>query len=192
MDWKDIASNVASLAPSIGAAIGGPVGSVTGLGIKALCGLFGIDSTSPDAPTQVETALNSMTPAQAIQLKKQDQDFQMQMEELGVKVFSLEVEDRNTARKREQEVGSRETAILAYMAVSAFIGVVSIVLWAILFGAGMETIGVLGGSLIGSIVTLLSQKVEQVFGYFFGSSKNSNTKTTALAENLTKSIDNKK
>ena len=38
MDWKKLASNVASLAPGIGAAIGGPVGSVAGLGVKALCG----------------------------------------------------------------------------------------------------------------------------------------------------------
>jgi len=56
----------------------------------------------------------------------------------------------------------------------------------------MEAIGVLGGSLIGSIVTLLSQKVEQVFGYFFGSSKGSNIKNNALFAGLPGSLGGKK
>lgn len=192
MDWKSIAANVSVVAPGIGAAIGGPAGSVVGLGVKALCNFFGVDSTSKDAAAQVEAAVNNMTPEQAVALKKNDQDFQVSMEEIGVKVFAMEVEDRDSARNREKEVGSRETAILAYMAVLSFVAVVGIVLWAILFGKGMEAIGVLGGSLIGSIVTLLSQKVEQVFGYFFGSSKGSQSKTNTLSNGLASALSGKK
>lgn len=188
MNWKSIASNISAVAPGLGAAIGGPTGSVVGLGVKAICNFFGVDSTSKAALAQVETALNNMTPEQAVALKKNDQDFQVSMEELGVKVFELEVKDRDSARKREKEVGSRETATLAYMAILSFIAVVGMVLWAILFGKGMEAIGVLGGSLIGSIVTLLSQKVEQVFGYFFGSSKGSHIKTDTLSNGLANAI----
>ena len=192
MDWKNIAANVSAVAPGIGAAIGGPAGSIVGLGVKAICDFFDVDSTAKDAAAQVEVALNQMNPEQAVALKKNDQDFQVSMEEIGVKVFEMEVKDRDSARGREKEVGSRETAMLAYMAVLSFVAVVGIVLWAILFGRGMEAIGVLGGSLIGSIVTLLSQKVEQVFGYFFGSSKGSNIKNNALFAGLPGSLGGKK
>ena len=192
MNWKSIAGNVSAVAPGIGAAIGGPAGSVVGLGVKAICDFFGVDSTAKDASAQVETALNNMSPEQAVALKKNDQEFQVSMEEIGVKVFEIEVKDRDSARDREKDVGSRETATLAYMAIISFVAVVGMVLWAILFGKGMETIGVLGGSLIGSIVTLLSQKVEQVFGYFFGSSKGSNSKTNVLSNGLASALSNKK
>jgi len=53
----------------------------------------------------------------------------------------------------------------------------------------IESIGVLGGSLIGSIITLLAQKVEQVCGYFFGSSKGSQAKTNTMSANITKALD---
>lgn len=188
MDWKSIASNVSAVAPGIGAAIAGPAGSVVGLGVKAICNFFGVDSTAKDAVNQVETALNTMTAEQAVSLKKNDQDFQVSMEEIGVKIFEMEVKDRDSARTREKDVGSRETAVLAYMAIGSFVIVVIVVLYAILFGKGMEAIGVLGGSLVGSIVTLLSQKVEQVFGYFFGSSKSSNNKTNTLSDSLTAAL----
>lgn len=185
MDWKNIASNVSALAPTIGTAIGGPVGSVSGLGIKAICDFFGVDSTSKDAAAQVETALNGMTPEQAVALKKNDQDFKIKMADLGVK-------DRDSARNREKQIGSRETAILAYLALGAFISVVAAVLYALLFGKGIESIGTLGGSIIGSIITLLSQKVEQVFSYFFGSSKGSQDKTSVLSDSLFGALNGKK
>jgi len=193
MDWKSIASNVARIAPGIGAAIGGPAGSVVGLGVKALCDVFGVDSGALDATQQVEQALNSMTPEQAVELKKADNQFILDMKELDIKVFELEVKDRDSAREREQDVGSRETAVLAYVIVSAFVFVIGFILWALLRnGQNMESIGVLGGSLIGSIITLLSQKVEQVCGYFFGSSKGSQTKTNTLSANITKALNSKK
>jgi len=132
MDWKSIAGNVARIAPGIGAAIGGPAGSVVGLGVKALCDAFGVDSGAPDATQQVEQALNSMTPEQAVELKKADNQFILDMKELDIKVFELEVEDRDSARKREIDVGSRETAILAYIIVLAFVFVIGFILQALL------------------------------------------------------------
>jgi len=190
MDWKSIAGNVARIAPGIGAAIGGPAGSVVGLGVKALCDAFGVDSGAPDATQQVEQALNSMTPEQAVELKKADNQFILDMKELDIKVFELEVEDRDSARKREIDVGSRETAILAYIIVLAFVFVIGFILQALLHdNKNIESIGVLGGSLIGSIITLLAQKVEQVCGYFFGSSKGSQAKTNTMSANITKALD---
>ncbi|HCY84673.1 MAG TPA: hypothetical protein DHV36_06010 [Desulfobacteraceae bacterium] len=191
MDWKDIASNVAKVAPGIGAAIGGPAGSVVGLGVKALCGFFGIDSGAQDAAKQVEQALNNMTAAEAIELKKADQDFQIQMEELGVKVFELEAKDRDSARQRERDVGSRETAVLAYLMTVAFVVAIGMVLYAIFFGNGLHNIGEMAAGLIGILIGHLANKVEQVYGYFFGSSKGSHAKTGALAQQIGKALESR-
>ena len=98
MDWSSLASNVAALAPGIGAAIGGPVGAVAGLGVKALCSLFGVEASADDAVGKVAQALNGMTPEQAVALKQLDQQFIKDMRALDVDVFRLEVDDRKSAR----------------------------------------------------------------------------------------------
>lgn len=174
MDWAKLASNVASLAPGLGAAIGGPVGAVAGLGIRAICGLFGIDSKADDAAAQVEQALSGMTPEQALQLKQADQQFIKDMKALDVDVFRLEVQDRDSARHRESSVGSRAVTALAFIIVGGFLGMV----YGLLSGNLEAVDSVLAGTLIGYV----SAKAEQVVSYYFGSSLGSARKTELASQ----------
>jgi len=174
MNWDSIGKSVATFAPAIGSAIGGPVGAVAGWGIKTLCGFFGIEADAPDAEDQIETALNSMTPEQAIALKKQDQDFQLEMKKLGVNVFKLEVQDKKSARNMYIQGGKLPQLIIAAL---------------VLIGAGAAFYCVLadkipeGASrdLVVMVLTLLISEFKNITAFFFGSSMGSKAKTDILA-----------
>lgn len=176
MSWDSIAKNVATFAPAIGSAIGGPVGAVVGLGAKALCSFFGIDSEESGAQDKVDAALNSMTAEQAVLLKQADMAFQKEMKSLDVDVFKLEVDDRKSARERELKTSGWATGILGGLVVAGFGATVA----AVLSGHVSMTDSILAGTLIGYV----SAKADTVIGYYFGSSAGSSRKTDALVLGL--------
>ena len=174
MDWSKLASNVASLAPGLGAAIGGPVGAVAGLGIRAICGLFGIAPKDENAAAQVEKALSGMTPEQALALKAADRQFVKDMKALDVDVFRLEVEDRASARERETRAGSKAITALAFIIIAGFLGMV--------YGLLSDSLSPKDSALAGTLIGYVSAKAEQVVSYYFGSSLGSARKTEIASQ----------
>ena len=84
-------SLLGAFAPTLGAAIGGPLGGQAGQIISKVLGV-------PNNPKSIEQAMNNLTAEQMIELKKAEQDFEVQMKELEVDVFALEVQDTQDAR----------------------------------------------------------------------------------------------
>ena len=84
-------SLLGEFAPTLGAAIGGPLGGQAGQIISKVLGV-------PNNPKSLEQAMNNLTAEQMIELKKAEQDFEVQMKELEVDVFALEVQDTQDAR----------------------------------------------------------------------------------------------
>ena len=80
-----------SLAPTLGAALGGPIGGQAGQILSSILGV-------PNNPKSLEQAMNNLTAEQMLELKKAEQDFEVQMKELEVDVFALEVQDTQDAR----------------------------------------------------------------------------------------------
>jgi len=80
-----------TLAPTLGAAIGGPIGGQAGQILSSVLGV-------PNNPKSIEKAVSNMTSEQMIELKKAEKDFELQMKELEVDVFELEVQDKQDAR----------------------------------------------------------------------------------------------
>jgi hypothetical protein len=80
-----------SLAPTLGAALGGPIGGQAG---EILSKVLGVSNN----PKSLEKAIQNMTAEQMIELKKAEKDFEVQMKELEVDVFALEVQDKQDAR----------------------------------------------------------------------------------------------
>ena len=80
-----------SLAPTLGAALGGPIGGQAG---EILSKVLGVSNN----PKSLEQAIQNMTAEQMIELKKAEKDFEVQMKELEVDVFALEVQDTQDAR----------------------------------------------------------------------------------------------
>ena len=81
-----------AVAPTIGQALGGPMG---GLAAQAISSVLGVKNDSKS----IEKALQSATPEQLVEIKKAELDFQAQMKQLDVDVFKLENEDIQDARK---------------------------------------------------------------------------------------------
>lgn len=173
MNLKDIGKQIVSFAPGIAAAIGGPVGGIASMGIKALSGALGVDENI----TAIENSLNSLNPEIAMALKKADNDFLVQMKTLEVDVFSLEVKDKQNARDREKTVGSMDNRILAYVMVLAFIGLV----FAVVLYDGFARMSTLQVSLVSTAIGIVSTKVNTVYEYYFGSSKGGDEAAANLA-----------
>jgi hypothetical protein len=89
---KGILKNlVGSVAPTLGAALGGPLG---GMASQVICDVLGCQNNQKS----IQNAINSATPEQMLELKKAEQSFELQMKELEVDVFKLEVADKQDAR----------------------------------------------------------------------------------------------
>ena len=83
---------VGAVAPTLGTALGGPMG---GMAANMIADVLGV----PNNAKSIEKGLAEATPEQMLKLKKAEQEFEVQMKELDVDVFKLEVEDTQDARK---------------------------------------------------------------------------------------------
>lgn len=91
MDWTGI---IKSVAPTLGAAIGGPMG---GVATKYLAEKFLGDGNAD--PKALEQAILSASPDDLVRIKELDQGFKLRMEELGVDLERIAVDDRKSARE---------------------------------------------------------------------------------------------
>ena len=90
---KKIKNIVGALAPTLGAALGGPLGSQAGQILSSVLGV-------PNSPKSIENAMQNLTADQMVALKKAEKGFEVQMKELEVDVFALETEDIQDAREK--------------------------------------------------------------------------------------------
>lgn len=157
-----------TVAPWIGTALGGPLG---GIAVEAIANVFGL---SDKTEASLKNAISGATPEQLLALKQADQDFAIQMRQLGINEIkdleSLAAADRDSARKREISVGDWTPRILAYIIITGFLGALTAVL------SGKTPVdSVLAGTLIGYI----SAKAELVLTYYFGSNAASEARAAA-------------
>ena len=82
---------VGAVAPTLGTAIAGPMGNMA---LGKIAEVLGCQADHKS----VEKAVQNATPEQMLELKKAEQDFEVQMKELDVDVFKLEVADKQNAR----------------------------------------------------------------------------------------------
>ena len=176
MDWKNV---VGTVAPVLGAALGGPLG---GAAVSVISEALGLNEKTEDA---IKNALSGTTPEQLLALKNADQVFAVKMEELGLKreelsfakVKDMEViasGDRDSARKREISVMDKTNRNLAYAITGGFFGT----LFLLMFGdinTGSENVLYM---LLGS----LGSAWAGVIAYYFGSTAGSKFKSEMLAK----------
>ena len=113
MSWKQ---TLAAIAPTLATAMGGPL---AGAATKFLASsLLGDESASIE---DIELAVAGASPEQLANLKSLDFDFKVKMKKLDIDVFSLEVEDRKSARVNHKD--SNTPAVLVYM-LTALISIV--------------------------------------------------------------------
>ena len=116
MKWDAIKGLVGAVAPTIGSAIGGPVGAGAG---KILAQVLGV----PAEPQAVQKALSEASPEQLAEIKKADLAYKTRLAELEVDIFELETADIQDARKNSDWTPK----VLAMMAFLFFGGYVTLV-----------------------------------------------------------------
>ena len=88
---KSVKGIIGAVAPTIGTALGGPMGSMAS---KMVADALGCEPT----PKKIEQAVQAATPEQLAELKKIDAEFDVKMKELDVDLFALETADIQDAR----------------------------------------------------------------------------------------------
>mgnify|MGYP003112383131 FL=1 len=111
-------SVVGAVAPSLGTALGGPLG---GMASKVICDVLGCE----DNPRAIDNAIQSATPEQLLELKKAEKQFEVQMKELDVDLFALETADKQDARTKFSKDWTAR--IIGILTVSGFMGYIFLV-----------------------------------------------------------------
>ncbi|HKT10341.1 MAG TPA: hypothetical protein VJW77_00810 [Terriglobia bacterium] len=174
-----IGALLGSLAPTIATALGGPL---AGSAVAALTKAIGLpEGSSPDAIEQ--TILKSTDPNIYMQIKKADEDYALQLQQIGIDAEKISEADRESARQRESVVKDKTPRNLAYLTVGFFwiyaAASIAIYIW----GARILPEAVLT-ILVGFVQTILGYAIsenKQVLNYYFGSSAGSAEKTKLLA-----------
>ena len=153
------------LAPAVATAVSGPLG---GLAVTALASKFGV----ADDVAAVAKAIAG------------DPDAATKLAEIDLRQFQAESEDRDSARKREAEVAAAGghplsqlvVPILALGTVSMTFVFIGILLFKVIDTAQQQ--------LVIFALGYATAAAQQVLSYYFGSSKSSQDKTTALQKAL--------
>ena len=152
MNFDKVKGIVGSLAPTLGAALGGPVG---GAAASMLADVLGCDP----APQKIERALAQATPEQLAEIKRAELQFETKMKELEVDIFALETADVQDARRKSNWV----TQAIGLIMVLLFCGYVCLITLLPPEQNSMELTNLVMGYLGGLISAVIS--------FHFGSSQ---------------------
>ena len=92
MAFDAIKNIIGAVAPTLGTALGGPLG---GAAASAIAGVLGCDTDE----RSLQKALAQATPEQLTEIKKAELDFEARMKELDVDLYALQTADTADARK---------------------------------------------------------------------------------------------
>lgn len=162
---KKIKAIVGSVAPTIGAAIGGPWGGMAG---RAISEALGVDVQDPAA---LEAVVND--PAEMVKLRQAELQFKQQMEELGVRLDEIYLADRQQARSAFQ-TDLRMHWVLTALIVLGFYGAIAVVFTSSL--PSEDYIRDAAFMLLGALVA----EYRGVMAFWFGSSKGSKDKSSTI------------
>jgi len=154
---------------SMAASMGGPVGVMAA---NAIGKAIGVDKVDP-AKLQDVIGTAMANPDQLLALKKADNDFQVQMEQLGINLEEIDEQDRASARQREEVVKDWTPKVLAYGVTLGFFAVLLLMFMHSIPDTGHDVLLVLVGSLGSAWIAIMN--------YYFGSSSGSAAKTQILA-----------
>lgn len=119
MAIKNLLKNVVgAVAPTLGSALGGPMG---GMAANMIADVLGV----PNNPKSIEKALAEATPEQMMELKKAEQEFEVQMKELDVDIFALETADKQDARGKFSKDWTAR--VIGVVVVGGFMGYIFLV-----------------------------------------------------------------
>jgi hypothetical protein len=159
MKFGKLKDLIGGIAPSIGTAMGGPLG---GMAAQVLAGALGCEPT----PQAVEKAFETATPEQLAQIKKAEYDFEAKMAELEVDLYKLEVKDKQDARTHfAKDWVAKSIGLIMVLFFCSYIAMITIMPPE---QNSMELINLVLGYMGGLVSAVIS--------FYFGASSPDNTK----------------
>lgn len=163
-DWKSL---VKSVAPMLGTALGGPLGGMAGVALGKALG------TPDNESATLSVALQSASPEQLLNIKKAEQDFKLQMAQLGFKneidLEKIAADDRASARDREKIIRDKMPMILGIGITLGFFGLLFYMMKYEIPAPNRDVLNIMLGSLGSAWIGVTT--------YYFGSSAGSARKT---------------
>lgn len=191
LDWKKL---IGTLAPTLGAALGGPL---AGAAVKAIADsvLGQQDATEADLAAVV---MQGLSPEQVVALREADNDFKVRMKSLDIDVVRI---NNATELAYVEDVGKARVAHAGDRGVF-WLGIAVLVTFAVLMGVVLvgcfylltgqlkadPAVAAMVAGMIGTVVGYIAANAQQVTSYFFGSSRGSTEKTNLLAGSVEASI----
>jgi hypothetical protein len=172
MDWSTVLKGIASIAPTIATALGGPL---AGLGVEAVGKALGIDQPTINRVQDVLTQ-GQLSADQIVALRTAEDSLKVRMRELNIQEESLTYQDR--ANARQMQVANKD-----WMPRALAIG--------LLLGAACLFAAVITGNVtkdpslavqLGAIIGYVTSELKAVFAFYFGSSRGSDDKSATIAE----------
>ena len=157
MDIKGILGSLASIAPSIASALGGPL---AGTAVNTLSNvLFGV----PDkTEAEVAQAIAKATPEQLLAIKQAEADFAEKMKQLEIDFAKVNADDRSSARRREMTVKDYVPGALAFVLTLGFFGLLGWLMFAAPPQGSRDILNIMLGTLGTGFATMLA--------YYYGAS----------------------
>jgi len=155
MKFGAIKSLVGAVAPTLGAALGGPVG---GAAMQVVSQVLGC---KPDERS-VEQAMSQASAEDLAKIREAELEFEAKMQQMEVDVFALETQDRQSARSHFAKDWTARALAISLMLLFATYIILVTVLPNDLIG-NEATINLILGSITGSFSTVVA--------FYFGSSQ---------------------
>jgi len=166
---KNAGGILASIAPGLASALGGPL---AGTAVNALIGALGIAPNS--SQTDVMKAIAGATPEQLLAIKTVEQEFLVKMKSLDVDIMSLEQKNTEGARQREIVVQDYTPRILSGLVLGLYIAINYYIFSGHVLDDGMRDMA------LRSLGTL-DAALGLVLSYYFGSSLGSSNKNEQIS-----------
>ncbi|OPX57057.1 hypothetical protein SAMN02745127_02083 [Oceanospirillum multiglobuliferum] len=160
--WQSL---VKSVAPTIGAALGGPAG---GMAVKFLADQLLGDSEASE--NEVAKFIGSASHEQLLQLKQLDQQFAIRMRELDIDVFRQEIADRQNARELFK-VNIWPQIMLSALFILGYFAIMGLLVHYADLTINDRVFGILN-----TVIGVLTAAIPMILQFWFGSSQGSKEK----------------
>ena len=170
MSWKSI---IRTVAPTIGAALGGPA---SGMAVKFLAETLLGDADASEK--QVADFVTGASHEQLVSLKQLDQEFAIRMRQLDIDVFQLEISDRQNARQLFR-VNIWPQIVLSALFILGYFMVMGLLVYHSDLEINDRVFGILN-----TVIGVLTAAIPMILQFWFGSSQGSKEKTSALGEGV--------
>lgn len=177
--WKKLKSKkwfqqVAKVAPTVGAALGGPF---AGMALNVVASALGVDPTEAAIEHEI-----SQNPDALLKLKTAEMELKVKMRELDITIEDLHGQDRRSAREMHMALRDKTPFVLATYILSAFTALAGVILWGLI--SQNLVIDPAIEKFLYFLFGAVSGWVTQVISFYFGSSKGSMLKTIEQTEAL--------